>query len=412
MRILPVLYIGLALISGCGNTAGAPLTQAASPPAEATATAYTTRIPGSNPEMQAIALAQAVYPATREENAAGAIILAPQDAPLAFTAMHRITHMPVNAPLLYLNPQGLLSEATKQEMKRLRPDGVVQDGRVQVFIVGDTDPSVRRAVEDELKYEAREFRTNDPVELAEVLDRWQAAIKADHPDEVIVSALDHPEGIAHGMGAMGWNAHMGKGFAWVNSQSIPEATHKILRRRWGEDGAYIYLTGGPEVISHEVARSLSQYGLVHRIHGEDIFATNSVNAGYKDFGRNFGWWWGWEGRSFDWGISQAGHNFIFASADDILGAIPSVLLGHMGKHGPLLLVRSDGAPEPVERYLEMVRPFVSGPTETIRNHGWIIGDEERIALATQRQIHRLLSPSGVDAQPPASRQATQAKKEP
>ncbi|MGH9629675.1 MAG: hypothetical protein ACRD7E_15275 [Bryobacteraceae bacterium] len=45
-----------------------------------------------------------------------------------YTAMHRVTHMPVNAPLLYLDPSGQLSRATLDEMKRLKPDGVVQDG--------------------------------------------------------------------------------------------------------------------------------------------------------------------------------------------------------------------------------------------------------------------------------------------
>ncbi len=378
----------------CGDASGPPV----QPPAlhsEAIATAYTTRLPGHDPEQLSISVSQTVYAATREENAAGAIILCRQDPALAFTAMHRITHMPVNAPLLYLTHGGALSDATLREMRRIRPDGVLQDGKVQVYVVGRVSDAVLAQVRDELGYRVRSFAEDDPIALAELLDRWQAAVKADHPDEVVVSALGR-EGIAHGLGAMGWNAHMGKGFAWVLRDSVPEPTRQILQRRFESgdyEGAYIYVTGGEEIVSDDVVRELAAFGLVRRIAGVDEYATNAVNAGYKDFGRNFGWWWGWTPRSFGWGLAQAGHNFIFANADDLLGAIPSVLLGHMGKHGPLLLVQHDRVPQSVADYLAMVRPFPSGPRQTIRNHGWILGGRERISWSTQAELHRLLAPS-------------------
>lgn len=401
------VFLGwLVVLAGCGSTAGPPLPTPEGS-REAVATAFTTRLPADDPEAQAIALSQAVYPAQREESAAGAIIVAPQDAPLAFTAMHRITHMPINAPLLYLGKDGRLSEATRREMKRIRPDGVVQDAKVQVYVVGDVDKAVLDTIENDLGYKVRHFRESNPVKLAELLDRWQAAIKSDHPDEVVVTALDSPEGLLHGLGAMGWNAHMGKGFAWVQRDAVPEETREILRRRFG--GAYIYLTGGPEVISDEVAVELSRYGLVRRIAGPDVYASNAVNAGYKDFGRNFGWWWGWNSRSFGWGLSEAGHNFIIVSDGDLLGAIPSVLLGHMGKHGPVLVVRPDEVPQPVADYLEMVRPFESGPTETIRNHAWIIGNTDRVSWEVQKTIHRLLTPTGLAPLPPGQRNQVTAK---
>jgi hypothetical protein len=387
-----ILLIVLLPLSGCGSTADEPLK--APPMTRSSATSYTTRLAASDPEKQAVAISQAVYPATREENSAGAIILVPQDPALAFTAMHRITHMPITAPLFYLTKNGQIGEETKKEMKRIRPDGVTQDGKVQVYIIGLVEDRVVQTVERVLKYKVRRFKTTDPIALAELLDRWSAAVKSDHPDEVVISALDHPDGMAHGIGAMGWNAHMGKGFAWVYTHSIPEATKTILKRRYGKNGSYIYVTGGPEVISNKVVVELSRYGLVRRIFGDSVYQSNTVNAGYKDFGRNFGWWWGWMPRSFDWGISQAGHNFIIASSEDLMGAIPSALLGHMGKHGPILLVSPDAVPQPVTDYLEMVRPFLSGPTQTIINHAWIIGNETAVSWDVQKQVHRLLAPTG------------------
>ena len=384
----------LVLMSGCGSTEGPPVEGLAAMQAKAIPTAHTTRLPADNPVDQAIAITQTVYPATREENAVGAVILAPQDPAEAFTAMSRVTHMPVNAPLLYLDEQGLLPPSVLDEMKRLSPDGVMQDGQTQVYIVGNVLPEVVAQITRATEFKVRTFITDDPVHLAEWLDRWQAAVKSDHPDEVIISALDSPESILYGIGAMGWNAHMGKGFAWVYRDSIPEATRRILERRYGEDGAYMYLTGGPEVISDRVAVALSRYGLVRRVAGEDVFSTQTVNAGYKDFGRNWGWWIDWEDRAFGWGIAQAGHNYIVVSDEDLLSAIPAAVLGHMGKHGPILLVRRGVVPRPVRDYLNMVRPFPSGPTETILNHAWIIGDTTRITWQVQREVDNLLRPSG------------------
>ena len=387
------ILLGILIIS-CGNTEGGPGGGSHPLQQEATATAYTVRLPGSNPEEQAILLTQTVYPATREDNAVGAIILVPQDEKIAFTAMHRITHMPVNAPMLFLSQDNTISEQTLREMKRLKPDGVFQDERTQVYTVNVPENQVEK-VEEVLGYKIRTFYEEDPVELASQLDRWQAAMKADHPDEVIISAIDHPEGIEHGIGAMGWNAHMGKGFAWVYRDSIPQATIDILKRRYGDFGSFMYLTGGPEVISDKVAKELGRYGLVRRIAGKNIFASNAVNAGYKDYGRNWGWWWDWIPRSLGWGIAQAGHNYIIGNPDDMLYMIPAAVLGHMGKHGPILLVKPDSVPKATADYLKMVKPFKTGPQETILNFAWIIGDTTSVSAATQQSIDRLLSPFDV-----------------
>ena len=383
-----------ALLLAACSTEGPPPAPT-DPAPEAIATAYTTRLAGDDPEQQAIAITQAVYAATREDNAAGAIILAPQDPALALTAMHRITHMPVNAPLLYLTPDRRLSDATREEMRRLRPDGVVQDSHVKVYVIGTVDASVLKTLREDLEYEVRHFDEDDPIALAATLDSWQAALKADHPDEVVISAIDHPDGVAHGLGPMGWNAHMGKGFAWVERDRIPPETRRMLEQRNGP--VYVYLTGGEDVISAEVAVELSEYGLVRRIAGPDPVATAVVNAGYKDFGRNFGWWIDWEPREFGWGIAQSGHNFVIGDADDPLSVIPAAVLGHMGKHGPILLVDDGEVPERVRDYLEMVRPGPTGPAETIVNHAWIIGTEDRVPWEVQRDVDLLLRPSRAGA---------------
>ncbi|NJW52269.1 hypothetical protein [Salinimicrobium oceani] len=389
IKIISIL-ISFFLVS-CGKSEGPPVRTSLDLQNEATVTPFTVRLPGGDPETQAILLTQTVYAATREDNAVGAIILVPQDEEIAFTTMHRVTHMPVNAPMLFLDKKGAISEATFAEMKRLKPDGVMPDGRKQVYAVNVPAAEVKR-IQEELNYEVRTFYEDDPILLAEVLDRWQAALKSDHPDEVVISAIDHPDGIKHGMGAMGWNAHMGRGFAWVYQDSVPEATKEILRRRFGDHGAYMYVTGNAEVISDKVVKELGEFGLVRRIAGPNFYASNTVNAGYKDYGRNFGWGWGWSPRNFGWGIAQAGHNFIFSNAENVLGTIPAAVLGHMGKHGPILLVDQDELPNAVEEYLKMVKPFPANPQETILNFGWIIGNEDLISRDLQFKIDQQLSP--------------------
>lgn len=131
---------------------------------------------------------------------------------------------------------------------------------------------------------------------------------------------------------------------------------------------------------------------MRRIAGKNFYATNTVNAGYKDYGRNYGWWWNWEPRSFGWGISEAGHNFIVGSADNLLGMISAAVLGHMGKHCPILLVAHDSIPEAVYSYLTMVKPFPTGPQETTLNYAWIVGDTSIVSRKVQQQVDYLLSP--------------------
>lgn len=389
----PVVALA-AGITACGSTEGPPIASGAGV-SEPLATAFTNRLAASDPVTQAVVLSQAVYPVTREENGPGAVILTRTDAVDAFTAMSRVTHMPVNAPLLYINADGTLPQGTRRELRRLRPDGVVQDRQTQVYVVGRLDPELAAVTAEavrELNYRVRVLIAPDPFALSELLDRWQAALKSDHEDEVIVSALSD-EGMAHGLGAMGWNAHMGKGFAWVTRDEVPAATRQILRRRLG--GAYIYIMGGEAVISSAVARELARYGVVRRIQGPDVYATNAVFAGYKDFGRNFGWWWSESPRALGWGIAQAGHNFIIGSRDDLLGMIPAAVLGHMGKHGPILLVDRDRVPQAVSDYLRMVQPdAIAAPDKSILNFAWVIGEEQQVSWEVQQQLTRLLAPAG------------------
>lgn len=77
--------------------------------------------------------------------------------------------------------------------------------------------------------------------------------------------------------------------------------------------------------------------------------------------------------------------FVFAS---FFGS----LFSHMGKHGPVILIRPEGMSEGVARYLEMVKPPWGVPNHHVNNYGWILGDTDKISWQAQGDIDWLLEP--------------------
>lgn len=134
------------------------------------------------------------------------------------------------------------------------------------------------------------------------------------------------------------------------------------------------------------------YGHVQRVPGSDAFDLSVKFAGYRDTGLNQGYWIDWWSRDFGWGIAEAGHNFTFVNPDDWQQAVTGSLLSHMGKHGPMILLRSEGPDENLSRYLELVKPSAGAPNDQLNNHGWILGGTDRISWAVQADIDLLLEP--------------------
>ena len=350
-------------------------------------TPNTVRLAGPNVYAAATAVTQVTYGATHHEDRPHAVSLVRADREAdAMLAASRITHFPVNAPVLYVDEDRLPPE-TLAELKRLGPDGNVYDSNVQVYLVGPISQRVETEVEETLGYKTRAFRVDDPVALSEALDTWAAAVHGDHPDEVAVVQLD---ALTTGLPVVAWNAHMGHGLVFVQGDAVPDATRRVLSRRYRGE-AFVYLFGDTSVISERVARELSAYAHVERVPGRDAFEISVRFAGYRDAGLNQGFWTGWWQRDFGWGISEAGHNFTFVDPDDWQIAVTGSLLSHMGKHGPMLLVR--GAPsDALARYLDAVRPSWSAPADQLANYGWILGNTDRVGWPLQAEIDALLEP--------------------
>jgi hypothetical protein len=327
-----------------------------------------------------------VYGATHHEDRPHAVTLVRVDRQAdAMLAAARITHFPVNSPILYIDEDRIPPE-TLAELRRLGPDGSAFDANVQVYLVGPISERVEQEVRETLGYETRAFRIADPFVLSEELDLWAAAVHAVRPAEVAIVQYDR---LATGLPVVAWNAHMGQGMLFVQGSAIPQATLRALgRRRAGR--TFVYLFGDTEIIPAAVERDLAAYGHVQRVPGRDAHEIGVAFAGYRDAGLKRGLWTTWSTRDFGWGIGEAGHNFTFANPDAWQDAVAGSLLSHMGKHGPMLLVRADGLPSSVASYLEHVRPSRGAPSAPMSNHGWILGGTPAISWATQADIDALL----------------------
>ncbi|MFD1587938.1 cell wall-binding repeat-containing protein [Halorientalis brevis] len=357
-----------------------------------TATTMTTRLAGANDYETAAAFSQNVYTAINEHTRPGAIILVNDSVLEASLPGVGLIHHPIDGAVL-LTRQDSLPEATRTEIERAHPEGVGMDSNVQVYLVGGEryiSDGVRREVES-MGMEVRRIPGTTPVRVAANVDQYVSSMHGNHEDEVLVASVDAAR---RAVPVQSWNAHGGDGFLYVRSDSIPEETARQLDARY--DYAYMYLLGDEDAISPEVASDLAQFGHVQRVPGAtDPYALSAAWAGYKDIGRNQGWWFGEWSRSIGWGIAEAGHNFIFANPEHWQTALPASVESHRGKHGPMLAVRQDTLPTPTENYMQkFIRPDEGAPYDSKYNHGWIVGPPDQVSRGVQARVHTLLQESG------------------
>ncbi|MTI83183.1 MAG: cell wall-binding repeat-containing protein [Firmicutes bacterium] len=346
-------------------------------------TPNTARLPGKNVFEVSVSVSQIVYPATFVDNKPKAVILVPRGDWRRSLVAANVIHFPVDAPILYIGNNSI-PDIVKKEIKRLDPEGLFVDGNVKAFIVGSVDQKVKDELHS-LKMKFRQFEAESVYDLAALIDQYRATINSDHNDMVMIASDVSPE---YAIFSASWTAHAGSPTFFVSKDEIPDATRKALSRR--PQDAFIYLLGNEKVISQKIAAELGRYGHVQRIPGKDSFDMSAGFAGYADLGPNFGYWIAKTIRMFGWGISEAGHNFIFVNPDQPEMAIPAGILSHRGKHGPMLLVKEDSIPQPVIRYLKVVQPAYLSEQEQLFNYGWIIGGSETISSKIQKDIDKLL----------------------
>ncbi|WP_205804440.1 cell wall-binding repeat 2 family protein [Methanolobus halotolerans] len=354
-------------------------------------TGSTARLSGEDYLSTTTAYSQAIYASAQDKDRPGAVVLVRDDDPAAAITTTRLQHFPVNAPMLFVTGNDTtIPTETRDELERLKPEGVMMDNNVQVYIVGDIDRSVAEEIRN-MDMKPRTIYASDAIELTEAVDEYIAVLESNHRQIVFIASTDALE---YAYPASNWNAHQGDAFAYVTPEGVPDETRRMLEKRWPYY-PYIYVFAPSSVVDDETMADLSQYGHVQRIPGETPQEMAVRWAGYKDSGHRTSWYVGFRPRSVGWGYAEPGHNMLLADPDDWRVIIPSGVLSHMGKHGFLLMTESGGGlPDTMRSYLQVIKPEPIYPSQQVFNFAWILGGE--VSDETVQELDILLEVSAQD----------------
>ncbi|MCW2968663.1 MAG: hypothetical protein JWM71_2435 [Solirubrobacteraceae bacterium] len=371
-RTACALLIALAA-GGCGKSAGGAAsgfpaigskgqqsTAAASLGFPVFATKNTTRVGGADPVADAAAVAQAVYPSLTPASRPRAVALVDGHDWRTALAASVLMSSPIRAPIL-LGDGSSLPSATADALKTLAPTGSDPAGGAQVVRIGDV------ARPKGLK--TTDLVGADPFALARAIDAFQAAARGATSADVVVASADDP---AYAMPAAAWAAKSGDPILLTHRDALPEPTRAALA---AHQQPRIYVLGPSSVISPAVTKQLRTLGTVIRVGGPDPQSNAVAFARYSD--SNFGW-----------GVVDPGHGLVFASPQRPADAAAAAPLSASGTYGPLVLVDDHGGlPKSLADYLLDIEPgYSSDPTRGVYNHGWIIGDDHAVSIASQAQI--------------------------
>ncbi len=170
-------------------------------------TANTVRIEGKDLYETCTSISQIVYPATSKEDRPNAVILVRSDKIEDAMLAARVSHDPINAPILFTKKNSI-PESTLKEIERLNPEGLFLDSNVKVILIGDMGKDIENTLNKKnLKY--RHIKGKDIYDLSLNVDNYLAAFRGNHKDVVIIAPIEKPE---YSLAQASWNAHNGDGF--------------------------------------------------------------------------------------------------------------------------------------------------------------------------------------------------------
>lgn len=328
-------------------------------------TLNTTRICANNPIDMSIEISQIGF----IDMNANAVILVNEDEVFDGIAASSLVHFPINAPILYTHGN-TLSKKTLEEIQRVSPKSYDE---VHVILVGNIAKGVSLELNSH-EYKTQQIVGRNHYETASMV----SSVRKEFNNIIIMSGEDYSEGIV----ATYWAAHHGDPILYVEKNSIPYCTLEAIKKM---KNINVYIVGSTKTVSNAVESSLQRISSVRgvrRIDGNSIYDISVNFAKYKDDETEFGW-----DRNY-----KAGHAFTFGNPNYPMEIIVGVVLAHMGKHTPLLLVEKDAIPMIVESYIESVKPMIPEymPKPPFM-HGFIIGTDEIIDYDAQKIIENNLS---------------------
>jgi hypothetical protein len=362
-----------ALVGGDETLAPAPrvvITPGAEPeePEEigfpAFATQSTTRIGGRDPIADAAGAALATYPSTGGVDGPAAVTMVDSSDWRGGLAAASLVATPIGAPILLGDPEGV-PKLTLAALQGLAPRGLPATDSTQLFRVGEVGVPEGLAT--------TEVGGATAAATAAAIDRLRTRLTGRRPTSLVLVSAEEPE---FAMPAAAWAARSGDPILFVESDSVPAATLRALRRH---PEARAYVLGPPSVVTDRVLRTIRKtVASVTRISAQDP-VTNAIEfARFAD-------------GEFGWNINDPGHGLVIANTARPLDAAAAAPLSGSGKPGPLLLTdEADSVPGPLREFLLDTKPgYREDPTRAVYNHVWLIGDVSAISVAFQAQVDEL-----------------------
>jgi hypothetical protein len=338
------------------------------------ATKNTTRVGGADPVADAVAVARAVWPGVEGGARPKAVALVDQDDWRAGVAAAALVADPIGAPVL-LSDGDELPAATSDALDALSPTGAREAGNAQVIRVGEVaEVEGRRSID---------VGGAGAAEIAARIDALLSAARGRTSDRIVIAGSERPE---FAIPAAGWAAKSGDPVLFTERDRLPRVTRTAIERH---QQPKIYILGDAQVVSERVERELRRLGTVTRIEGgRDPVANAIAFARFVD-------------GSFGWGVVDPGHGLVFVNASRPLDAVAAAPLAASGKYGPILLhPGGPRLPRALESYLLDIQPgYRNDPVRGVYNHGWVIGDEGAMPIATQARIDALLEITPVETDP-------------
>jgi Cell wall binding domain 2 (CWB2) len=376
---------------GDGDSLGFPLL----------ATKNTTRIDGSDPVADAVAVALAVFPSVVPDGHPSAVALAPTDDWQAAIAAASLMAAPFRAPLLLSGPE-VLPAADVDALGRLAPAGNGALGGVQLIRIGDVPAPSGLKIATIAgagtgggggaggNPAAGASAGASPYALAAAIDRYEIAARGKASVNVIIASAQAP---TYAMPAAGFAAESGEPILFVDASGVPAVTARQLT---AHGHPHIYVLGPPSVIPATVLDELASYGTVQRV-GADATspaASSVAFAEYRDPPCAAAKPCGHLPRTFGWAIRSPGHGYVLIDASRPLDAAAAAALSSSGGYGPQLLVSDPTTlPGSVRDYLlndATPRYARTGPTTTPPDHAWVIGGPSAISVGVQAEVDGLL----------------------
>lgn len=338
-------------------------------------TVNTTRINHDDIYYYNVSVSNMIYPSKNISWRPNAVILVPSDKWQLGACASSVVHFPFNAPIFFTE-RNFMPPIVLNEILRLDPTG--EGVPAKVLIAGPVSLGVENYLKSfgltTYKITDTDNVYNASAEIANFrLNIVPTTSQEVTQDIIVISGQYYGEGIP----ATFYAAHMGTPIILVQKDFIPQSIVNFISNNPSKN---YYLLGSELTIGQNVEQQIRNMisGNVNRITGNSPFEVSVNFSKYESPTDNFGWKHN----------TANGWAFSYGELNNWNNIISSVLLAHLGKHTPLLVIDKNYLPAVVREYVINVNPRNMMP-EPPYMHAYILGSFSDISYETQVEIEKV-----------------------